>query len=420
MQNAFNIRNIAIYLLFLCSTAAFGQNHQAIDENIKTLKVVAGELWRELPIIHLNKSGANDVLNISFDDMQHEYRRFIYKVEHCEYDWQTSDALFESDYLDGFYDGLTIDDYTESINTQRLYTHYSFQFPNDKCRLKMSGNYLLTIIDEDDDKEVAKVCFMVTEDLTSVALSVDVNTDIDNRKSHQQVGMDVRYNGISPTRPDGQIHTVVLQNKQWSTAKWDAKWQYTNQQGLQWSHCRDLIFDAANEYHKYEILAVNHTTMGIDKIHWDESDYHVYPWPVIPSRSYVYDEDANASYLIRNSDNYESDFTTEYVFVHYRFLSDTKLPGDIFIDGDFTNGQCSSDYNIMEYNADEQCYEAAILQKQGYYNYTIMQQLPNGDIRHLPEDGNFHETNNSYQALIYYKSPTDRADRLVGYGKYGH
>ncbi|MCQ2254395.1 MAG: DUF5103 domain-containing protein [Bacteroidaceae bacterium] len=406
---------IVIILSLVFHLPILAQNHEIMDGNIRTLQVVAGNRWTDMPLIKLNGTRTNDVLNISFDDMTHDYRRFSYKVQHCEADWSPSESLFESDFMEGFYDGLTIDDVQESINTQMLYTHYKFTFPNSNCRLKMSGNYILTIYDDNADEPVVKVCFMVSEEKAQVMLSMTPNTDIDNRKSHQQIGMQLRYSGISPTRPDNQIRTVVLQNQQWATAKWNAPWQFVTMQGLEWQHCKDLIFDAGNEYHKYEILSVDHTTMGLDRIFWDGTNYHVYPWAVAPQYSYLYEEDANGAFYIRNSDNYENDFSTEYVFVHYSFAADRPVEGDVFIDGNFTYGQYSPDFNMMQYNPETSCYEAVMIQKQGYYNYKFMQQLPDGTIRNLPLDGNFYETENSYQALVYFKDATDRADRLVGF-----
>ena len=409
-------RRFPSIILLVISLHLAAQNHKILDNNIQTLQVVAGDRWTEMPIISLNGTRTNDVLNISFDDMTHRYRRFSYKVEHCEADWSPSEALFESDYIDGFYNGITIDDVTESVNTQMLYTHYRFHFPNSQCQVKMSGNYILTVYDDNEAEPVINVCFMVVEDKMQVAMDMNVNTDIDNRKSHQQISMQLYYNNLSPTLPKEQIKTVVLQNQQWSTAKWNPNWQYSTTQGLGWDHCRDLIFDAGNEYHKYEILSVSHTTMGIDRIHWDGQNYHVFPWGVEPSYSYVYDEDANGAFYIRNSDNIENDYSTEYVFVHYIYMTDRPAEGDLYIEGRFTNGKYSPEYNMMSYNSTTHGYEAVLLQKQGYYNYTIMQQLPDGTVRHLPQDGNFHETENTYQALIYYRGQTARADRLVGYG----
>ena len=52
-----------------------------------------------MPVIAL---GEGVPVNIAFDDLTHEYRRYAYKVEHCNADWSTSGDLFVSDYIDGF------------------------------------------------------------------------------------------------------------------------------------------------------------------------------------------------------------------------------------------------------------------------------------------------------------------------------
>ena len=91
--------------------------------------------------------------------MSHDYHRYVYRIEHCESDWSASEDIFESDWLDGF-NGVTIDNMQNSINTNVLYTHYSFEFPESRCSVKMSGNYRMKICDEDNDGEiVAEVRF---------------------------------------------------------------------------------------------------------------------------------------------------------------------------------------------------------------------------------------------------------------------
>ena len=88
-----------------------------------------------------------------------------------------SDELFESDYIEGF-NNNPIEDYQNSINTTVLYTHYKLQIPNEECRLKMSGNYRLTIYDEDNDGQIVLTAeFMVVEPIMSVGLAVTSNTD---------------------------------------------------------------------------------------------------------------------------------------------------------------------------------------------------------------------------------------------------
>ena len=40
---------------------------------------------------------------------------------------------------------------------------------------------------------------------------------------------------------------------------------------------------------------------------------------------------------------------------------------------------------------------------------------PEGKLKPVPSEGNFYQTENTYQALIYFKANGDRTDRLVGY-----
>lgn len=395
--------------------ASYAQNNEIYDKGITSLQVVAGQNWMSLPIIRLGSHSPNDRINISFDDLTHTYHRYTYKIEHCEADWTVSDQIFASDFINGFQEGNTIENSMESINTNVLYTHYKLTIPNEDCSLKMSGNYKLTVFDENDDnRPMFTACFMVLENAMGVQLDVTTNTDIDINKQHQQVSMQVNYGSVNVTDPSTQIKTVVMQNRRWDNARINPKPQYTMADGLRWEHNSDLIFQAGNEYHKYEILDVSHPTMGIDRIDWDGENYQVYPYACVPRPNYVYDEDANGAFYIRNSDNIENDIASEYVFVNYTLQVPERVDGDVYVNGAWTNDQLTPEYR-MEYDDMNRCYTARILQKQGYYSYQFVMVGRDGVSRVVPSDGCFYQTENKYQALVYYRGTGERTDRLVGY-----
>lgn len=395
--------------------ASYAQNNEIYDKGIASLQVVAGQNWMSLPIIRLGSHSPNDRINISFDDLTHTYHRYTYKIEHCEADWTVSDQIFASDFINGFQEGNTIENSMESINTNVLYTHYKLTIPNEDCSLKMSGNYKLTVFDENDDnRPMFTACFMVLENAMGVQLDVTTNTDIDINKQHQQVSMQVNYGSVNVTDPSTQIKTVVMQNRRWDNARINPKPQYTMADGLRWEHNSDLIFQAGNEYHKYEILDVSHPTMGIDRIDWDGENYQVYPYACVPRPNYVYDEDANGAFYIRNSDNIENDIASEYVFVNYTLQVPERVDGDVYVNGAWTNDQLAPEYR-MEYDDMNRCYTARKLQKQGYYSYQFVMVGRDGVSRVVPSDGCFYQTENKYQALVYYRGTGERTDRLVGY-----
>jgi hypothetical protein len=69
----------------------------------------------------------------------------------------------------------------------------------------------------------------------------------------------------------------------------------------------------------------------------------------------------------------------------------------------------------MTYDAKDRSYNATILQKLGYYNYRIMLSDSDGRVMRMPEEGNFYQTENRYEAFVYYKETGGRTWRLVGY-----
>lgn len=398
-----SIRRIFQSLFMLVPLFAFAESRIS-NPQVKSLQVVVNGNWLAPAIMRLN---SQDVLAVSFDELSHDYHRYIYRLEHCEADWTTSEGIFESDWLTGF-NSNTIDSYEHSTNTIIPYTHYQLQLPNERCSLKLSGNYRLHVIDEDDESEVLVAEFMVTEQNMRLSMSATANTDVDTHQSHQQVSMSLNYANMPVTNPDEQIYAVVMQNAQERSIRRGVKPNITTLNGLEWSHNRQLIFDAGNEYHKFEVLDVSHPTMGIDRITWDGDNYQAYPYVDLPRPNYLYDEDANGSFCIRNSDYREADTTGEYVWVNYRLRSDAGQR--VYISGRWTT-EAPETY-LMTYNPADGLYTASILQKQGYYSYQYLC----GNNQLLPSEGSYYQTENQYQALIYYKGTSDRTWRLITFG----
>ncbi len=404
------LTSIVLFLLSGLMTAQ-AQRNEIYSDRIATLQVVAGTDWLSPPVTYLN----GVPIRISFDDLTHDYHRYTYKVEHCEADWSVSDGLFESDYIEGFVEGNLIEDIQESLNTNMLYTHYDLSIPNERCRLKMSGNYRLTVYDDNNDNEAMfSACFMVVDPKMSVAMTVSTNTDIDVNHSHQQVAMSVNYGPVNIINPTTQIKTVVMQNGRWDNAVVNAAPQYTMRDGLRWEHCRDLIFDAGNEYHKFEVLDTDHPTLGIDRIRWDGQFFHAYVFTDVPRPNYLYDEDANGSFYIRNSDNIENDRLSDYVMVHFQLQCPRRMVGEVYLNGVWTNDQFTQQY-LMEYDESAHTYDASMMLKMGYYSYQYVLLDDDGYAQVMPTEGNFFQTENKYQALVYYREPGGRTDLLVGY-----
>lgn len=399
-----------ILALFVC-IPALSQRHEIYSSDVGSLQVVAGTRWQELPVIRL---GEPEAVRISFDEFSHTYHRYTYTIKHLEWDFSESEELFVSDYISGFHDGLLIEDLEESINTVQLYTHYTFQIPNERCRLLMSGNYRVDVFDEDNgNQKVLSAYFMVCEPLTNVGIGYKVDTDIDVRKSHQQAEVKVDYSRLNVTDVRGQIKGYVLQNNCWSNAVVLPPPSRMSQSMLEWTHCRDLIFDAGNEYHKFEMLDIHRNSLNVESNVWDGERWHTLLWRDVPRRSYVYDETAKGAFYIRNTNNIENDVASEYVLVHFFLQSNDPLPLPVYVNGQWTQDWFAPQYE-MKYDEKQKCYECVVPLKYGYYSYQY--RLFDGERSYIPStEGSFYETRNIYSTFIYYRGIGERTDRLVGF-----
>ena len=72
--------------------------------------------------------------------------------------------------------------------------------------------------------------------------------------------------------------------------------------------------------------------------------------------------------------------------------------------------------NKMEYNEKKNLYEKALLIKQGFTNYQYVVADTKGKIdQENSIDGNFFQTENEYEIIVYYRKNTQRYDRVIGF-----
>ena len=408
------MKKITVLLSLLCCASAItAQRHEILDRQLHTLQVVVNDDPLLPPIMNL---GGGNHLEIGFDEFSHEYHRYIYKVEHCNADWSPSTEIFESDYMNGF-NGEPIEDYEKSFNTTVLYTHYSLRIPNENISLKLSGNYKLTVYNDEGDEPVPVLtaCFSLVEPGVGIGATVSTNTDIDFNKSHQQVGFSVNYGLVKVIDPHRELKTVVMQNRRWDNCVVNPKPNIQAANKIEFTHNRQLIFPAGNEYHKFEILDVHIPTLNVDRMEWFDPYYHATLYPNQTARNYLYDEDQNGAFIIRNSDDEDVATTCDYVFTHFTLKSPQLPGGEVYLNGEWTYNRFIPEYR-MTYNRETQAYEATALLKQGYYNYNYLF-VPDGETQGNSgrTDGNFYETENEYIILVYHRPNGGRYDKLVGY-----
>ena len=404
----------ALVMALACPTPSRAWDSRSLAPDIHTVQVIRNGEWQEPPMLQLE---SDDMLEISFDAMTHEYRRFTYSIEHCNAEWKKSD-LFESDYMDGF-NNRPVDDYDISRGTTVQYSHYTLSIPNEDVQIRISGNYLLSIRDDRDGSTVAQVRFRVFEPIAGITASVTGNTDIDTRRSNQQLSVNVNYGSLRVSDPNREIIVAVSQNScDWATA-YLYRPTYISGRTLQYEHQKELIFPGGNEYRRFEIINMYDYTQGVDRLDWDDPYFHAQLLQDIPARGYRYDNDHNGRFFIRNHEAYDSNTEADYLHVHFTLKSPRLDGGDIYIDGKFSGEKMDND-NMMIYNPAHQCYEGQMLLKQGSYDFRYLWLPANSD---KPETAKIEydsfETGNEYRILVYYRERGSRYDRLIGYSVIG-
>lgn len=411
-------RLILYILLILLSLVMQAQEHTVHDADIRSLQVVVNGEDGALPIIRL---GTGDRIRVDFDDMTHEYRRYTYRIVHCNFEWQPTEGLFESEYIDMTADEHVLENYEPSLNTTVLYNHYSLEMSPRNTRLLLSGNYQLQIYRDsetgDEPTKVVTVCFGVKEQKASVQATASGDTDIDYHQSHQQLQVAVSLQAdIDNSRQDA-VRICVVKNQDYNTAvinpKPTAVWGNT----LQWTHTQELIFPAGNEYRRFEMLSTHVAGMHIDHLNWDDPYYYAGIMQDEVSENYLYDEDHNGLSVFRSEDAQNDNTESDYVYVTFNLNAPHPLPYRLYLSGKWTHHKLDDRY-LMTYDEETGLYHCTLLLKTGYYDYTYVPRYPKGtplSQRLNPIEGDYWPTENEYDILVYYMPPGSRYDRLIGH-----
>jgi hypothetical protein len=411
-----SVEKFSLYIIICTGCLAAAAQAQtrrtnAVADNVKSLKVHLAGNFMAPPVLETN---TGQQAEISFDILGHEYNSLSYSVEHCDADWNPS-PLSPLEFLDGI--PTLINDYAPSRATTTLYTHYVLRFPNSEVRPRISGNYAIHIFHSSNPANVIlTACLSVTEAWAGISAEITGNTLADFNLRHQQVNLEVTTNRFPINNPAAELQIRVMQNNRYDNMAVNPSPTVIASGRVAYHPSRSLIFEAGNEFRRFEFLSPSYNGMGVDNTRFHNPHYHVTLLPLSPRPlSYQYDQDQNGRYLNRCSRCADPSTEADYCFVHFSLQSPQITGGNLYIMGDLT-------YNIpdprsqMEYNPETRSYEKHLFLKQGHYNYSLLF-IPDGRSTALsdPIERNFYQTQNEYAVYVYYRPFGSRYDRLAGF-----
>ncbi len=390
-----------IQLLVLISVVS------ANAQDIKTIQLKPVGSTQQLSIVPLGTT-----LELSFDDLDNDNKEYQYKIEHQTYDWQASD-LMPSQYINGFQQNY-ITKVSYSFNTLQEYTHYSISFPNANTRITKTGNYLISVLDE-DERVLFSRQFTYYQNKTLVGVSVHSSRISKAFNEDQNVQVIVNHKNFKINNPQAEVKVAIIKNNNWKSVQYNELPQYFKLQQLIYTYIDKNNFKGGNEYRHFDNKSIQNTSIDIYQSEMKDL-YHNHLYTSIPRRSlpYAYNPDANGQFIIRTLDGEDPNTDADYALVHF-ILDDMEYSNkSVYIVGQFNNYELSDDYK-MTYTND--AYMTVLKLKQGFYDYEYVTLNEDGSIDESSIDGSFYQTDNEYTVLVYYHPIGGLYDEVIGVGR---
>jgi hypothetical protein len=398
-----------IVLIFIVTSAIAQTEVEVVPPyNIKTASFIQSN-ENVIPIFEL---GAG--FQFQFDDLFGNEADYYYEIVHCDYNWVPTN-IPKNEYLKGF-DGQRIQQYENSLNTLQIYSHYKLPIPNQFTQLRISGNYVLKILDENKDVVLSRK-FILYEDLVTVPIQIRRARTANYLEYKHNIEFSIRSLVINFQNPLKNVKVVLLQNGQFNTAIKNIAPQYTIGNDLIYKYDTETQFWAGNEFLYFDNNDIRAAGNNISRIDSSNGIYNsnLYTNNARANYPYSVNPDANGNFVVRNVRGEKNEIEADYAWVYFSLSAPTFMANkDIYVTGMFNNYSLSPEYK-MDFNKEKNIFEKAVLIKQGFTNYQYQIADAKGNIdAENAIDGNFWQTENDYSILVYYRESNDRYDRVIG------
>ena len=399
------------FVFFLTLATAQVQNEMIAPYHIKTVSFVQNN-ENVVPIFELGST-----FEFQFDDLFGNEANYYYEIIHCDYNWVPSN-IPKNEYLQGF-DNQRIQNYSNSFNTLQLYSHYNLSIPNQFTQqLRLSGNYILKILN--DDKEVVfSRKFRLYEDIATVPLQIKRARNVSVIEYKHNLDFAIKSSNLTFQNPVKNIKVILIQNGNFNTEIKDIKPQYTIGNDLIYKYDTETQFWAGNEFLYFENKDIRVANNYVARVDTSTDIYNCLLYTNNARRNLPYTlfQDINGNFTVKNLNAANNDIEADYAWVYFSLSAPSyRLDKGIYVSGMFNNYLLSPE-NKMDYNEKKGIYEKAILIKQGFTNYNYIIADSKGVIdSENAIDGNFYQTENEYNVLVYYRENTGRYDRIIGKG----
>ncbi|MEY3419812.1 MAG: hypothetical protein RIR48_92 [Bacteroidota bacterium] len=462
MKNLFTLILCLLQFQFIEAKEYYNFRNEVYDEQIKTVTFEVNNLPTNFPAITLN---SGQFIMLKFDDLLNEERILYYRLIHCDKNWNPS-TISEIEAFNGFNDER-LRNYSYSINTKVPYIHYWQQFPNKDIQFKISGNYLLVIYEDNIEYPIISRRFVIKENRVGVEMKSVFPADVENIRYKQELNVSINFEGFKMRNPMDEISLMVMQNENWNTAI-TSKPSFFTVNNLRFNKLNTFAWWGLTEYRDFDTRSLMRLGRGVkfieraknetdvilmtdqsrrNKVHLANFDFNgrfiienferlrqTTTGDVLDRFINTTNADANLRQslrdsiigsIIRQNNLIDGEYTAEERnirsdYTNVTFVLDDMInlqDEDIYVLGSMNNWLPSEEYR-MKYDSKRDLYLTEVVLKQGYYNYMYGVINKKDEVDYPVMEGSWNETENEYQALVYYRGLGDLYDRVIGFSVY--
>ncbi len=372
-------------------------------DQIRSIQLYEGDRKQALPSIRL---GGGDFLTLRFDELGGTSRLYRVRVRHRNADWSDS-RLLSDFYLRGYREDLIEGGRPSSVQDPH-YMHYHYRFPNENMQLRLSGNYLLEVLDYESSRVLFSLPFFVHENTGNLDVELEEIYGLDARYGvHHQPFSRFRYPSFVVS-PVTDLDVYFVQNRFWGRARKADEYDMSESGVYRTYLSRPESFIGVYEFRPLDLRRFDAAGPEVVEVRSG----------TIPPQVWLFRDVVNLDVNPRRRTSVthgfpRDDHRARYVDVRFELelpeREVTDLP--IYVYGPFNNWTIN-EANRMEYQSATDSWVGRAIIKEGQYDYKYAL-VDRGRIDDLRLDASFSSTAQEYTTLVYFRDPGLQADRLL-------